>query len=121
MYTEEQFQELAQYEEQFRRAVNSNFARNPGRDHLVRIRSAYMEATGTRWYPENYGCTACIVQLLKDAGRLWLDQKAEMEKEQLAKAQEQEAVAKTIESAKKPAKSGTKSGIKSTKTAKAKK
>lgn len=76
-YTDEQFKALAPFAEEFRKAVNSNFARNPGDRALDEIRDIYMSATGSRNYPKSWGCTACIVRMLKDAGRLWLKDRDE--------------------------------------------
>lgn len=70
-YTTEQMAALSAYESEFRRAIDHNYARIPNRECLDLIRDAYMKAAGLRTYPRNWGCTACCIQLLKDAGRLY--------------------------------------------------
>ena len=72
-YTEEQFQKMAPHADEFRRAIESNYCKHPGTPQLKEIRAAYMAATGVKFYPENYGCTACVIQLMKDAGRLYFE------------------------------------------------
>mgnify|MGYP007027031609 CR=1 FL=1 len=70
-YTEEQFNALTPIADELRRAIDHNYAHNPGAKTLDAIREAYIAASGTKRYPRNWGCSACVVQLMKDAGRLY--------------------------------------------------
>ncbi len=70
-YTEEQFNALTPVADELRRAIDHNYAHNPGAKTLDAIREAYISASGTKRYPRNWGCSACVVQLMKDAGRLY--------------------------------------------------
>lgn len=79
-YNDEQFTALAAIEHELRRAIDRNYARIPNRETLDNVRAAYMQATGLRSYPQNWGCTSCCINLLKDAGRLYFADKAEREK-----------------------------------------
>lgn len=74
-YTEEQFNALTPVADELRRAIEHNYAHNPGAKTLDAIREAYIAASGTKRYPRNWGCSACVVQLLKDAGRLYFADK----------------------------------------------
>lgn len=78
-YNDEQFNALAAIENELRRAIDRNYARIPHRETLDAVRAAYMQATGLRSYPQNWGCTSCCINLLKDAGRLYFEDKAERE------------------------------------------
>lgn len=81
-YTEEQFNTLSQWEENFRTARDGNWARNPGRHGVTVINDALNEATGVK-HRANAWCQQCILNLLKNAGKLWFEDKAE--REELAK------------------------------------
>lgn len=73
-----QFQAWAQYAEDFRSATSHNYVKkNPGRKALDEMRATLVEVTGSRHYPTNWGCTACVVDLFKAAGRIWLADAAE--------------------------------------------
>ena len=77
-YTEEQFQVLSQWEENFRTARDGNWARNPGRSALAVINEALNSATGVK-HRLNAWCQQCILNLLQKAGKLYFEDKAEME------------------------------------------
>lgn len=77
--TQEQLDALAPYAHEFKRAIDSNFCKAPTQPELKKIREIYVAATGVKAYPANFGCTYCVIQLMKDAGRLYaaaLDLKA---------------------------------------------
>lgn len=78
-YTEEQFQALAPYEDNFRTAVEGHWTRRISVDGQKLIRSIYQEATGEK-APFNVGCAVCVVTILRRAGRLWFQDKEEREK-----------------------------------------
>ena len=79
IYTDEQFQALAAYEERFRIAIEQRYARNPGREALRVIHAHYCAATGAN-SPLYTNCASCIMGLLTNAGRLYFADKAEREK-----------------------------------------
>ena len=77
--TQEQLDALAPYAHEFKRAIASNYCKAPSQPELQKIREIYVAATGVKSYPANFGCTYCVIQLMKDAGRLYaaaLDLKA---------------------------------------------
>lgn len=77
-YTEEQFNALAPFERNFRRAVLADWYSGITPTEATTIERIYKEATGST---EHYGqsCANCIKRLLKDAGRLWLADQTERE------------------------------------------
>lgn len=77
-YTDEQFNILSQYEENLRTATNSNWARNPGRTALGQINDILNAATGVN-HRINTWCQQCILTLLRNAGKLYFEDKAERE------------------------------------------
>ena len=69
-FTEQQLKTLSQWEDNFRTAVNAQWARNPGRSGLKVIYDIYTSATGdTRRFNDN--CNHCILSLLQDCGRIY--------------------------------------------------
>lgn len=96
-YNDEQFQALTPFADEFRRAIQSNYCKHVRTDELETIRQAYMTATGTRYYPASYGCTYCVIQLMKDAGRLYLEDAEERAAAELAAANDTAAVQATLE------------------------
>lgn len=77
-YTEEQFNILAQYEDNLRTAVDGNWARNPGRTALAQINGILNEATKAN-HRLNAWCQQCILSLLRSAGKLYFEDKKERE------------------------------------------
>ena len=75
-----EFAELAQYEDNFRIALQAQWAKNPGPKALTRIHEIYTGATGD---PQrlNTNCNHCIFTLLKDAGTFYFREKEAREKE----------------------------------------
>lgn len=82
-YTDEQFTILSQYEENLRTATNSNWARNPGRTALGQINDILNAATGVN-HRINTWCQQCILTLLRNAGKLYFEDKAEREMQKAA-------------------------------------
>ena len=69
-FTKEQLKTLSAWEENFRTAVNAQWARNPGRSGLRTIYDIYTSATGDRRrFSDN--CSHCILSLLTDCGKLY--------------------------------------------------
>jgi len=74
IYNDQQFEALAKFEDAFVSAIESNYASNPpGTEQLKLIRATYIAATGARNVPEDYGCSTCVIRLLRKAGRLWFE------------------------------------------------
>ena len=81
-FTKEQLNTLSAWEENFRTAVNAQWARNPGRSGLRLIYDIFTSATGDRRrFSDN--CNHCILSLLTDCGKLYFQdiKEAEMTKE----------------------------------------
>lgn len=104
-YTEEQFQALAPYEDNFRTAVEGHWTRRISVDGQKLIRSIYQEATGEK-APFNVGCAVCVVTILRRAGRLWFQDKEERATKEAAPVEEcdENTVPKPKKSTKKTAK-----------------
>ena len=76
-FTTEQLETLSQWEENFRTAVNAQWARNPGRSGLRVIYDIYTSATGDkRRFSDN--CNHCILSLLQDCGRIYFQDTIEL-------------------------------------------
>ena len=76
-FTEEQLKALSPWEENFRTAVNAQWARNPGTQGLKVIWQIFTETTGdTRRFNDN--CNHCILSLLQDCGRLYFHDTIEL-------------------------------------------
>ena len=90
-YTEEQFNILAQYEDNLRTAVDGNWARNPGRTALAQINDILNGATKAN-HRLNAWCQQCVLSLLRSAGKLYFEDKKERE---VMKAEAEMAKAET--------------------------
>ena len=77
-YNEEQFNILAQYEDNLRTAVDGNWARNPGRTALAQINDILNGATKAN-HRLNAWCQQCVLSLLRSAGKLYFEDKKELE------------------------------------------
>lgn len=76
-FTEEQLKDLSPWEDNFRTAVNAQWARNPGRSGLKVIYDIFTSVTGdTRRFNDN--CNHCILSLLQDCGRIYFQDKQEL-------------------------------------------
>ena len=76
-FTEEQLNTLSAWEDNFRTAVNAQWARNPGRDGLRTIYDIYTSVTGDqRRFNDN--CNHCILSLLQDCGRIYFQDREEL-------------------------------------------
>lgn len=76
-FTTEQLNTLSAWEDNFRTAVNAQWARNPGSSNLRVIWKIYTTATGDkRRFSDN--CNHCILSLLTDCGKLYFQDKEEL-------------------------------------------
>ena len=76
--TEEELKSLEPYEQNMRTALRSNYTRNPGRRALEKMNDIYSRVMGVR-HRVNAGCNTCILNLLKDCGRIYFADKSETE------------------------------------------
>lgn len=77
-FTEEQIKTLAAWDENFRTAVNAQWARNPGTSGLKVIWTIFTQATGDK-RRFNDDCNHCILSLLADCGKLYFKDLSELE------------------------------------------
>lgn len=76
-FTEEQLNTLSAWEDNFRTAVNAQWARNPGKSGLRVIYDIYTSVTGDR-RRFNDNCNHCILSLLQDCGRIYFQDKQKL-------------------------------------------
>lgn len=84
-YTDEQFNALAPFEDNFRTAVEGDWTRRVAIGDQHKIKDIYEAATKSR-IPFNQGCGSCLLTLLKRAGRMYFVDKKEREMARTAKA-----------------------------------
>lgn len=86
-FTEQQLKDLSPWEDNFRTAVNAQWARNPGRSGLKVIYDIFTSVTGdTRRFNDN--CNHCILSLLQDCGRIYFQDKQELALRAIPKVEE---------------------------------
>ncbi len=74
IFTEKQMKELSVWEPNMRTAVRSNWARGIGSTAARRMNEIYNAATGAKG-TVNASCAGCMLNLLRDVGRLYFAQK----------------------------------------------
>lgn len=74
--TEEEFKALEPYEKNMGTAVRASWASNPGSSALDLMQTVYGRVSGTA-KKINKGCGTCILNLLKDVGRIYFADKEE--------------------------------------------
>ena len=74
--TEEEFKALEPYEKNMGTAVRASWASNPGSSALDLMQTVYGRVSGTA-KKINKGCGTCILNLLKDIGRIYFADKEE--------------------------------------------
>ena len=72
--TDEQAAYLAKYEAFLTTAVNTTYARNPGREALSKIRDIVQDVTG-KPQPKNFGCGRCVYNIIHAAGVIYFAQR----------------------------------------------
>ena len=77
-FSEQTYNELAQYERYFRTATEADWCPNPGRAALDRMQDA-LDALDGRRGPRNHNCGTCLLRVVKRTGFLWLADKEERE------------------------------------------
>lgn len=71
--TTEEMTALAPYEQNFRTAVEQNWSRGLSRMAYETIYAIYKRIYGAKAARLNTACSICLMQLLKDVGRIYLD------------------------------------------------
>ena len=113
-YTEEQFQALAPYEKNFRTAVRAGWAMYVGFQPAKKIHQIMIDAGLAKANVHvNYSCAYCVLRLIKQAGRAWLE-----DQEERAKLAEQPAEAAPAPAGDAPKKKTAPKSGKTAKTAK---
>ena len=94
-FTKDQIKVLSAWEDNFRTAINASWARHPGRYALKMIYDVFTVATGdNRRFDAN--CQKCAVDLLRDCGRLYFQDKEEMAKKVVSKKEGNETEVKKV-------------------------
>lgn len=78
--TDEQFNALAPYEQNYKTAIESNFSRYPGRAAIETMFNIYKDLTGSR-IRLHASCGTCVLHLVQDVGRLYFKEKERREAE----------------------------------------
>lgn len=81
--TKEQFDALAPYEKHFDSAVNHRWTRFPGGAALDLIHDILHQVTGLN-LPLNKCCSHCILELMTEMGRIFLADRDEMKRIEVA-------------------------------------
>lgn len=94
--TDEQFQTLSKYEDQFRTAVKSRWARFPGTSAMHVIHNIKTQVTGHA-SRLNTSCSSCVLRLLTEMGNIYFADKAEREQKRVQVSDEQIPVQEKVE------------------------
>lgn len=86
MMTDEQFNALAPYESNYKTALTVNYSRYPGAAAIDTMFNVYRAVTGSR-LNMNRSCSVCVLNLVKNVGRLYFAEKERREAEAMAKAE----------------------------------
>lgn len=86
--TDEQFAALSAYEHNYETALKANYSRYPGLTAIDTMFRIYRELTGSRIFL-NRTCSVCVLNLVKNVGKLYFAEKERREQE-LAKQAEPE-------------------------------
>lgn len=81
--TKQQYDALAPYEKHFDSAVNHRWTRFPGGAALDLIHDILLQATGLN-LPVNKCCSHCILELMTEMGRVFLADRDEMKRTEVA-------------------------------------
>lgn len=92
---DEQFETLSRYEEQFRTAVNSRWARFPGTSAMHVIHKIKTQVTGHA-SRLNTSCSSCVLRLLTEMGNIYFADKAERQR-QVSVSEKQMPVIEKVE------------------------
>ena len=87
--TNEDFELLKPFEEQFERA-QSDWVKNEPNKHLELLERIYVANAETKPLPLNYNCSGCILGLFKRLGALYFKKKAEIANAKVLEQEEQQ-------------------------------
>lgn len=79
-FTKQQLDTLSAYEDRFRSSLYFDYYRNLSANSLERIADVYDEATGKKTQ-RNWSCGTCIMNYLREVGKIYFKDKEEYEKE----------------------------------------
>ena len=102
--TKEQFDALAPYEKHFDSAVNHRWTRFPGGAALDLIHDTLKQVTGLN-LPLNKCCSHCILELMREMGKIFLADREERNKRLVSKIETDVEVVKAEVKTKKPRRS----------------
>jgi len=80
--TDEQFNALAQYEDNYKTAIDLGYSRYPGQAGVNTMFNIYRDLTNTRTNM-NRSCSVCILHLVQKVGKLYFAEKARRLAEEL--------------------------------------
>lgn len=80
--TEEEYMALVPFEKHMETALRAGWSRNPGLSALDTMQRIYNRVSKSA-LKINKGCGVCILNLLKDVGRIYFADKKEKEQEQM--------------------------------------
>lgn len=113
-FTDKTFETLGTFERYFKTACEADWCPNPGRAALEIMADALSEKDGRRTFI-NHACGSCILNVVKRAGYLYFEDKAQREAATLADAIGEAAAApETPKPTKTPAKKKTAATAKKT-------
>lgn len=92
-FNKEQIKRLEAFEPYFQTAVRSDWCRYPGPAGLQVIHSIFCIATGDR-RRLNSGCQTCVLNLIRDCGRAYFADKAELAKRVTASEETAEKISR---------------------------
>lgn len=93
-FNEEQIKTLSQWEYNFHCAVHADWTPNPGSLALSTIHQIFCQVTGDQ-RRLNDNCQHCILELVRDCGRIYFADKAELEAKKARKVASTDKVADT--------------------------
>ena len=87
--TDDQFAALTPYEHHFETALKANYSRYPGVPAIDTMFRIFRELTGSRIYL-NRSCSACVLNLVKNVGKLYFAEKERREQAAAEQAKQAE-------------------------------
>lgn len=78
--TDEQFNALAQFEDNYKTAIDLGYSRYPGQAAVNTMFNIYRDITNTRTNI-NRSCSVCILHLVQKVGKLYFAEKTRREEE----------------------------------------
>lgn len=98
-FTKEQFDYLSKWEDNFKTATQSKWARHPGSTPLLTMHKMYAQVSG-RAFRLNTSCQSCVLSFLQDVGKLYFADKEEMAQKKAAKKEKAETPKKPVKARK---------------------